>query len=108
MDHPEDRYTYEGTLEPMDLAALNPLFENMMFIRIKSGRVNNASFSVASTGKEATGWVHFPYHHLNIQLLNKHEPANSGFLLKAGTRLVNTLVIKSNNPSAWGISGREM
>lgn len=102
LDHPEDRYTYEGSLEPMDFAALNPLIENIMFIRIKSGWINEASFSIASTKHLATGQVHLSYKNLKVQLLNKHDPANPGFLLKAGSRLVNTLVIKSNNPSARG------
>jgi hypothetical protein len=102
MDHPEDRYTYEGTLESMDFAALNPLLENMIFIRVKSGWINNASFSVEATGEEATGRVHFPYKNLKVQLLNKKDPENPGFLLKAGSRLVNLLIIKTNNPSSWG------
>jgi hypothetical protein len=102
MDHPEDRYTYEGSLEPMDFAALNPLLENMVFVRIRSGRINKASFRVEATGKEATGQVHFPYNNLRLQLLDKVDPENPRFLLKVGSRLVNALIIKSNNPSAWG------
>ncbi|MCX2740869.1 hypothetical protein [Pontibacter anaerobius] len=102
MDHPEDRYTYEGTLESMDFAALNPLLENMIFIRVKSGWINNASFSVEATGEEANGQVHFPYKNLKVQLLNKKDLENPGFLLKAGSRLVNLLIIKTNNPSSWG------
>jgi hypothetical protein len=50
----------------------------------------------------ATGELHFPYTNLKVQLLNKHDPENPGFLLKAGTRLVNALIIKKNNPSTWG------
>ncbi|WP_276499855.1 hypothetical protein [Pontibacter litorisediminis] len=102
MDHPEDRYTYEGTLQPMDLTALNPLLENLMFIRVKSGRIDTASFSIASTSRFATGQVHFPYSNLKVELLNKHDPENPSFLLKVESRLVNSLIIKTNNPSTWG------
>ncbi|WP_156180399.1 hypothetical protein [Rufibacter radiotolerans] len=102
MDHAKDRYTYQGTLEPMDFSALNPLLENMVYIRIKRGWINKASFSMEATGEEATGQVHFPYKNLKVQLLNRHNPDNPGFLLKAGSRLVNWLIIKSNNPSAFG------
>ena len=102
MDHPEDRYTYEGTLESMDLTALNPLLENMIFIRIKSGQIHDASFKIDATREGATGWVHFPYNNLKVQLLNKQDPNNPGLLLKASSRLINTFIIKSNNPSAWG------
>ncbi|GAB3196915.1 hypothetical protein ABID22_002162 [Pontibacter aydingkolensis] len=102
LDHPEDRYTYEGTLEPMDFKALNPLLENLVFIRIKSGQIHKATFKIEATGNEATGQVHFPYNDLKVQLLNKHDPDNPGLVLKAGTRLINIFIIKSNNPSAWG------
>jgi hypothetical protein len=102
MDHPEDRYTYEGTLEPMDFTAMNPLFENMMFIRIKSGQTGKASFSIESTRTASTGQVHFPYTNLKIQLLSKDDPDNPGLLLRVGTRLVNCLVVKTNNPSTLG------
>ncbi|WP_299708418.1 hypothetical protein [uncultured Pontibacter sp.] len=102
MDHPEDRYTYEGTLDPMDFRALNPLFENMLFIRIKSGQIGKASFSIESTRTASTGQVHFPYTNLKIQLLSKDDPDNPGLLLRVGTRLVNTLIVKTNNPSTLG------
>ncbi|MBD1395960.1 hypothetical protein H9Q13_02185 [Pontibacter sp. JH31] len=102
MDHPEDRYTYEGTLDPMDLTVLNPLFENMLFIRIRSGQVGKATFSIESTATTSTGQVHFPYSNLKIQLLSKDDPDNPGLLLKVGTRLVNALIVKTNNPSTLG------
>ncbi|WP_242929053.1 hypothetical protein [Pontibacter vulgaris] len=102
LDHPEDRYTYEGTLESMDFKALNPLLENMVFIRVKSGKIHNASFKIEANGKEAKGHVHFPYNNLKVELLNKHDPNNPGLLLKAGSKFVNIFIIKSNNPSKWG------
>ncbi|WP_299985684.1 hypothetical protein [uncultured Pontibacter sp.] len=102
MNHPEDRYTYEGTLDPMDFTALNPLFENMMFLRISSGQIGKATFSIESTATASTGQVHFPYKNLKIQLLNKDDPENPGLLLRVGNRLINTLIVKSNNPSTLG------
>ncbi|MFD2513237.1 hypothetical protein ACFSRY_05120 [Pontibacter locisalis] len=102
LDHPEDRYTYEGTLEPMDFKALNPLLENLVFMRIKSGQIHKATFKIEATRNEATGQVHFPYNNLKVQLLNKHDPDNPGLVLKTGSRLINMFVIKSNNPSSWG------
>jgi hypothetical protein len=102
MDHPEDRYTYEGTLEPMDFTAMNPLFENMMFVRIKSGQTGKATFRIESTATASTGQIHFPYSNLKIQLLDKDDPENPGLLLRVGTRLVNCLIVKTNNPSSFG------
>ncbi|WP_114779006.1 hypothetical protein [Botryobacter ruber] len=102
LDHPESLYTYEGTLAPMDFTAFNPLIAPMMFIRVERGQIFEASFSVEATEHLATGRLHFPYSKLKIQLLSKQDPGNPGFMLHAGTWLLNTLVIKSNNPTHWG------
>lgn len=102
LDHPEDLYTYAGTLEPMDFAAFNPLFEKLLFVRIESGHINKVEFSVKATEAIAEGQMRFSYDDLKIQLLNKEDPDNPDFLLKVGSWLVNHLVIKSNNPAGSG------
>ncbi|GAB3528323.1 hypothetical protein GCM10027443_06020 [Pontibacter brevis] len=99
LDHPEDLYTYEGTLQSMDFTALNPLFENLIFVRIEDGQINKAAFSVEATAHVATGEMRLFYNDFEVLLLNKDAPENPGFLRKAGSWLLNKLVIKSNNPA---------
>ncbi|GAB3526012.1 hypothetical protein GCM10027443_00800 [Pontibacter brevis] len=102
MDHPEDLYTYEGSLEPMKFEAFNPLFEQVMFVRMESGRINKANFAVRATEHIAKGQIRFLYDDLDIQLIDKEDPENPGFILNAGSWLINNLVIKDNNPSSTG------
>lgn len=102
LDHPEDLYSYEGTLESMDFSAFNPLFEKIMFVRIASGQINKVKFLVKATEHLAEGQMNFYYNNLKIKLIDKDNPGNPGFLLKAGTWLINNLAIKSNNPTRLG------
>ncbi|WP_162053246.1 AsmA family protein [Pontibacter pamirensis] len=99
LNHPEDMYTYEGTLQPMDFDALNPLFKNLIFVSIEDGQIDKAAFSVKSTEHMAVGQMQFFYNDFEILLLDKDDPENPGFLRKAGSWLVNNLIIKSNNPA---------
>ena len=102
LDHPDDYHTYEGSLEPMNFEAFNPLLENLMFMRVESGFINGAEFAVEATAQKAEGHIKFLYENLEVQLLNKDKSKKPGFLLNAGTWLINTFVVKSNNPSRLG------
>ncbi|MCC9167705.1 hypothetical protein [Pontibacter harenae] len=102
MDHPEDLYTYEGTLEPMKFEAFNPLFEKIMFFRMESGSINEAKFNVRATEHISEGQVHLLYDDLKMQMIDKNDPGNPGFFLNAGSWLINNLVVKDNNPSKLG------
>jgi hypothetical protein len=102
MNHPEDLYTYKGSLEPMKFTAFNPLFEKIMFIRMESGRINKATFDVTANAHLAVGNMRFLYQDLDMQLIDKNNPKDPGFLLNAGSWLINNVVIKDNNPSRLG------
>jgi hypothetical protein len=102
LDHPEDLYTYEGTLDPMDFKSFNPLFEKMMFVRMEDGQINHIEFSVKATAHLAEGQMRFYYNDLEVRLIDKDNPENPGFVRRAGTWLINTFVIKANNPTRRG------
>ncbi len=99
LDHPEDLYTYEGTLGFMKFEAFNPVIENIIAVSAEKGHIKSAAFSVKSTGHVAEGQIDFLYEDLKIQLLNKEDKENPGFWLNAGSWLLNHLVIKSDNPA---------
>lgn len=102
LDHPEDLYTYKGTLEQMDMMEFNPLFEQMVFARIESGQINKAEFAVKATAHQAEGQMRFLYNDLQIQLIDKDDPENPGLLRKVGSWALNNFIIKSNNPTRIG------
>ncbi len=98
MDHPEDLYTYEGYLEKMRFQALNPLLTNLVFVKMESGVIEKIDFSVTATKHRSTGVLQFPYENLRFKILNKDDPDNPGFFLKAANWSLNNLLIKTNNP----------
>ncbi|RDV16745.1 hypothetical protein DXT99_02895 [Pontibacter diazotrophicus] len=99
LNHPEDLYTYEGTLQPMDFSALNPLFKNLIFVSIEDGKIDKAAFSVKSTEHMAEGQMRFFYNDFEILLIDEDNPDKPGFLRKSGSWLLNKFIIKSNNPA---------
>ncbi len=98
MNHPDDLYTYKGYLEEMKFAAFNPLFTNLLFVKMESGVIEKIDFSVTATKHISKGMMSFPYENLRFKLLNKDDPGNPGFLLKVANWSLNNLLIKSNNP----------
>ncbi len=102
LDHPEDLYTYEGSMQPMKFSEFNPLTEDYMFVALKSGLIEQTNFSVIANEHMSTGQMNFLYKDLKISLIDKKNPDNRGFKYKAGTWLVNNLIVKSNNPGGLG------
>ncbi|GAA5038019.1 hypothetical protein GCM10011506_35500 [Marivirga lumbricoides] len=107
MTHPDDLYTYEGHLEHMKFQDFNPLFTNLLFVKMESGEIEKIDFSVTATKHKSVGMMKFPYENLEFKILNKDDPGNPGFWLKATNWTLNNLVIKSNNPGKLFNSYRE-
>ena len=99
LNHPEDLYTYEGTLKPMDFTAFNPLFKNLMFVSVEDGQIEKAAFYVEVTEDVAVGQMRLFYNDFEILIIDKDDPENPGFKRKAGSWLLNKLVIKGDNPA---------
>ncbi|QCR22062.1 hypothetical protein [Pontibacter sp. SGAir0037] len=102
LNHPEDKYSYEGTLQRMNFEEFNPLLENIAFIKFESGKINHVNFKVNATEHLATGQINFYYQNLDLQLVKKDNPAKPGFFLNAASYLLNHMVLKSNNPRRKG------
>lgn len=102
LTHPEDLYTYEGSLETMDIKELNPILENLLPVSIADGLIQKVEFSVVATEHVAEGNMHFYYDDLELKLVDKDKPENPGFWIRAGTWLVNNFMIKSHNPTNRG------
>lgn len=102
LDHSEDLYTYEGSLKPMSMSSFNPLLNNLVFADVRSGSIEQVNFSVIANRHRATGQMRFLYQDLKLALISKEGPAERGFKHKAGTWVLNNLLVKSNNPSRLG------
>ena len=107
MNHPDDLYTYNGHLDQMKFEALNPLFTNLLFVKMESGEIEKIDFSVTANKYNSSGMMRFFYNDLSFRLLNKDDPGNPGIWLKAANWSLNHLLIKSNNPGRLFNSYRE-
>lgn len=91
-------FSYRGTVGPMDLRVLNPMAKNMGLVEIESGKMQKTDFVIQANSRGSSGIVHFYYTDLKIKLLKEGENGKAmekkGFL----SFLVNTVLIKNNNP----------
>jgi len=83
----------------MDLAAINPMLENIAFVTVKSGKARKLSFDMVANKYEAIGQMRFHYNNLRIGVIDPKTGKSGG--LKGGLTsfLANTFFVKSHNPS---------
>jgi hypothetical protein len=83
------QYRATGTITHLPLPQLNPILENLAFIRIVSGKLNALNFDFSYNDLKSTGSVLVNYEDLKIQSLTKEqEPTTKEFK----SFLINTLL----------------
>jgi len=97
LDDPLGQYTFGGTMYSLDIESLNPMLENVVFVKIKSGIAKRVDFNVEANSYFARGRMKFLYNNLHVSLLDK-ETLKKGLDERMGSFLANTFVLKSNNP----------
>lgn len=87
----EDKTPYhaEGKISKMSLHHLNPALENLAFISIESGRLNEINFNFDYTDKDSNGELTINYQDLKINGLKKEK---SVVINDLKTFLINTVV----------------
>ncbi|MBT28846.1 MAG: hypothetical protein CMO01_04215 [Thalassobius sp.] len=91
-------FTFQGSLEPMDLRAINPMLENVAGLKVNSGMLRRLSFEVQADEEYADGIMRFYYKDLNVALLKRDaKPKKEGKIKSLLTMFANVLV-KSKNP----------
>ncbi|MTI31369.1 hypothetical protein [Xanthovirga aplysinae] len=83
----------------MNLDAINPMLENLVFVTVKSGKAKKLNFDLVANKYEAKGKMRFHYNNLRIGVIDPKTGKTGG--LKGGliSLLANTFVVKSRNPS---------
>ncbi|MEO0332522.1 MAG: DUF748 domain-containing protein, partial [Bacteroidota bacterium] len=96
----EDMYfTASGTLDSMDLQALNPIMENAAFVHIRDGTANNMRFFMQGNHNQSSGEMRFNYNDLSVMLVDK-DKGRPGIDERVGSLFANAFVVKSDNPKA--------
>lgn len=90
-------FSYDGSVGPMSLTALNPLTKPLSMLTTKSGDVESMEFNIKGNVDGAQGRLVFKYKNLNIAIMKKDDDDNlkkSGFI----SFLANALLVDNANP----------
>ena len=90
-----DHFEFSGSVQKMDLKALNAVFEPLANAEIKSGILNSFEFDMQANSRSATVDMTFLYNDLHVAIL--HEK-NDEFVKWGLASAAANLLIKSNNP----------
>lgn len=94
---PNNEFSYQyqasGSLEPLNLKALNPMLVPAAFVRIEEGRINRMDFDFTYDENTSEGSLTLEYENLNINLLDKKD----GSQKKIKTFLTETFVLNKEN-----------
>ncbi|WP_020532302.1 hypothetical protein [Flexithrix dorotheae] len=96
LNHPNNAFTYQGELEPMDMTALNEMMVNAAGLKINSGDLKSLKFNIRADKEYADGMMRMYYKNLNVQVLKK-QPKKEGKIKSFITMFAN-VVVKSKNP----------
>lgn len=67
------RHTLNGTFDSADFGDFNPILENLMAVRAKSGRLHRMEFEMALDDTSSTGWMTMDYENFQIHLLGERQ-----------------------------------
>ena len=91
-------YFYGGKLNSMEMAAFNPLLENLFFVSIRDGIIDSMSFNISANEDYAEGKMKFGYNNLKFDIRNKKK-TDSLIVAKRGfVSMAANSIIKDNNP----------
>lgn len=94
---------YSGSLGAMDLTSLNAFLAVAEHTRVKSGRVQAASFDVTVTAGQASGRVQASYENLELAFLDKQTGSENGIDQRVLSFLAKELKFRgSNSPDGAG------
>jgi hypothetical protein len=90
-------YSYKGHLGAMNLADANDAVMPLGLVRFTSGRVTSLDFNIHGNRHLSTGKVTLLYNNLKVHILKPDD--QQGYATKGiKSLLVNTLILKSDNP----------
>lgn len=85
-----------GSLAAIDPTILNGFVTISDNLRIKGGKVHEASFGFTVRGRAARGWLKASYTGLGVELLNE-KTKKAGFLNSIVSWVANTFVVRTEN-----------
>ena len=93
----ECSFHYSGSLNGMDLSALNSFLEVSDHMRIKSGVLEEATYEINVVSGHASGTVRGIYRDLTLAAIDKGSGSENGFSDRVTSFIANTFTIRRNN-----------
>ena len=103
VNSPDFSMHYSGSLGAMDLPSLNAFLDITEHIRIKSGRVQEATFAINVTAGQARGSVRAIYQDLVVAVLDSQTGKDAGLGNRIASFLANAFKVR--NASTQDVSG---
>lgn len=101
VDSTNQHFEVEGRMGRMDMMALNPMIEPLVWIRITSGEVDELKFAITGNAYRSHVNMLFLYKDLKVRMLKEKKDGEikvRSFL----TTLVNGLILIEDNPNHKG------
>jgi len=98
LDSKYGEYVYGGSLDSIDMDELNPLLENLYFVSIKDGRVNNINFTITANEDYAVGKLRMDYKDLKIELISKKKSDSLVVENRGLFSMVANSIVRDSNP----------
>jgi hypothetical protein len=92
----QNTFSVNGTLSGMEINELNPMLEKNAFISVKSGKMDEMSFSFTANNTHATGQMTFLYHDLDIAIINKQTDDTKAIKERFMSFIANKKLLNSN------------
>lgn len=89
-------FTVKASLQPFELAAVNPIVQPLGRVELKSGRVNRLDFTIRGNDRSANGDIVFLYEDLKVDILKEKD---DGKTVKRPliSFLANKILLRTNN-----------
>ncbi len=98
LNDPQQHFRMGCYLQAFDMTEMNPVLENLAFLKIHSGKLNSLQFTAKGNKDVATGQMDFLYDNLKIRIIDR-KTLKQTFGDNMLAFFANTFVVKKNNPS---------
>ncbi len=98
LNDPQQHFLMGCHLNTFNMTDMNPVLENLAFLRIHSGKLNSLQFSAKGNKDVATGQMDFLYDDLKIRIIDR-KTLKQSFGDHMLAFFANTFVVKKNNPT---------
>lgn len=95
-------FTMSGNIRNMPLASINPMLRPATTVEVRSGVIDDLSFSIQGDDVEGAGELIMKYQDLAIDIRGKSSAKGQNIFHKLGSFLTNKFLIRTDNPNKKG------